>query len=44
MYRPIRDPIWRPNIMGTILWGPYYGDLISIIETTLWTPNIMETI
>ena len=25
--------------MGTILCRPYYGDLISIIETTLWIPN-----
>ena len=32
--------------MGTILCRPYYGDLISITETTLWRPNfdyIMET-
>ena len=27
-----------------ILWGLYYGDLISIIETTLWKANIMKTI
>ena len=30
--------------METILWRPYHGDLISIIETTFWRPNIMETI
>ena len=30
--------------METYLWRPYYGDLIFIIETTLWRPNIMETI
>ena len=43
-YRPIEDPIWRPNIMGTILWRPYYGDLISIIETTLWKHNFGDLI
>ena len=25
--------------METILWRPYYGHLISIIETTLLVPN-----
>ena len=25
--------------MGTILWRPYYRDLISIIKTTLWRSN-----
>ena len=40
VYRPIGDPIWRPNIMGTILWRP---NTVSIIEITLWRPNIIET-
>ena len=39
------DPIWRPNIMETILWRP---NTVSIIETTLWKLYyrnlIMETI
>ena len=30
--------------MGTILWRPYYGDLISIIETTLRRPNFGDLI
>ena len=30
--------------MGTILWRPYYGDLISITETTLWRPNFGDLI
>ena len=27
-----------------ILFGLYYGDLISIIETTLWRPNFEDLI
>ena len=30
--------------MGTILWKPYYEDLMSIIETTLWKPNFGDLI
>ena len=30
--------------MGTILWRPYYGDQISIIETTLWRRNFGDLI
>ena len=30
--------------MGTILYRPYYEDLISIIETTLWRPNFGDLI
>ena len=30
--------------MGTILWRPYYGDLISIIETTLRRLNFLDLI
>ena len=30
--------------MGTILCRPYYADLISIIETTLWRPNFGDLI
>ena len=30
--------------MGTILWRPYYGDLISIIDITLRRPNFGDLI
>ena len=30
--------------MQTILWRPYYEDLISIVETKLWTPNFGDLI
>ena len=36
---------WRPSLYGDpVLWGLYYGDLISIIETTLWRLNFGDLI